>query len=165
MKRTRFLLVLDTILLVAIILLIEPRFTDLPIHEWLGIAAIPLILLHLLLGWGWIVATARRLAVKGAWRSKINALLNTALFVSFVITVFSGIMTSFIALPSLGIPARNFESWQVLHNQWSVYLQVLAGLHVALNWGWIVGAVKRHVLARPTQRSEAALGALEAAES
>ena len=165
MKRTRFLLVLDTILLLSIILLIEPRFTDLPIHEWLGIAVIPLILIHLLLGWRWIVTTWTRLAVKGAWRSKINALLNTALFVSFVITVFSGVMTSFIALPSLGIPARNFEPWQALHNQWSVYLQVLAGLHVALNWGWIVGAVKRHVLARPTARSEAALGALEAAES
>jgi hypothetical protein len=165
MKRSRFLLLLDTVLFISIVLLIEPRFAGLTVHEWLGLVIIPLILLHILLGWRWIATIWARLSIKGAWRSRINALLNTALFISFVITVFSGLMTSFIALPSLGIPARNYEGWALLHNRWSVYLQVLAGLHVALNWGWITGAVKRHVLGRPNPWSDPALDPLEPAES
>jgi hypothetical protein len=44
----------------------------------------------------------------------------------------------------------------------SSYVQILAGLHIAMNWGWIVGAVRRVVLARPTARGDAALGALAA---
>lgn len=165
MKRTRFLLILDTILFLSIVLLIEPRFAGLAVHEWLGLAIIPLIVIHLLYAWPWIATMAKRLRVKGAWRLRINVLLNSALFISFVVTVFSGVMTSFIALPSLGVPVGDYARWQPLHNQWSVYLQVLAGLHIALNWGWIVGAVRRHVLACPAPRDEAALGALEPVES
>lgn len=95
MKRTRFLLVLDTILFVALVLLIEPRLAVLAVHEWLGLAVIPLIVVHLLYAWRWIAASLARLGVKGAWRLRVNAVLNTALFVAFTVATFSGLMTSF----------------------------------------------------------------------
>lgn len=160
MKRTKFLLVLDTILFVAIILLIEPRFAGLAIHEWLGLAVIPLILVHLLYAWRWIAATLPRLGATGAWRLRVNVVLNTALFIAFTVATFSGLMTSFVALPALGIAPGNYGTWLRLHNQWTLYVQMLAGLHLAVNWNWIVGAVRRVVLARPTARGDAALGAL-----
>jgi len=50
-------------------------------------------------------------------------------------------MTSFVALPALGIAPRNFEGWRILHNQSEAYLEVLAALHVAMNWSWIANAV------------------------
>lgn len=157
MKRTRFLLILDTILLVALALLIEPRFAGLTVHEWLGLAVAVPIVVHLLFAWPWLTMTLARLCVKGAWRLRINALLNALLFVTFVVTLFSGVMTSFIALPALGIAPGDYQAWGRIHGQWSLYVQLLAGLHIALNWNWIVGAVRRHVLARPSARGDAAL--------
>jgi len=159
MKRTRFLLILDTILFVSLAVLIEPR-TSLTVHEWLGLTFIPLVVVHLLFAWQWIATTLARLGARGAWRLRINAVLNLALFVTFVVSAFSGVMTSFIVLPGLGIMSANFGRWTLLHNEWTVYFEVIAGLHVAMNWNWIVGAVRRHVLARPSARGDAAIEAI-----
>ena len=160
MNQTKFLLFLDTVLFLALVQLTEPHFSGLAVHEWLGIAIIPLIIVHLIYGWRWIAATLARLSVKGAWRLRVNFVLNMALFIAFTVATFSGLMTSFIALPALGIAPGDYARWLVLHNQWTVYVQILVGLHIALNWNWIVGAVRRVVMARSPERSEAALSAL-----
>ena len=149
MGRTRFLLTLDTFLFLALILLLAPGFSGLGVHEWLGLAITPVIVVHILYGWRWIAATFVRLGAKQAWRPRFNFLLNILLFIAFTVVAFSGVMTSLIALPALGIAAGNFEGWRTLHNDSFGYVLVLAALHVALNWGWITNAVRRHVLTRP----------------
>ena len=151
MKRTRFLLMLDVILFVSLIVLSEPRFEGLALHEWIGLAVIPLVAVHILFGWRWIVTTMSRLIRRNAWRLRVNAVLNIFLFVAFVVTMFSGAMTSFIALPALGIPAHNFEGWRVLHKQWEVYLEISVALHLALNWSWIANTVGGLVRTRPNE--------------
>jgi hypothetical protein len=158
MKRLRTLLILDTLLLLALIVLMEPR-SSLTVHEWLGLAVTIPIVIHLLLAWTWITTTLQRLMAKGAWRLRINALLNTSLFIAFVVTIVSGTMASVIVLPSLGLSYYD-ESWRELHNQWSLYFQLLAGLHLAMNWGWITGTVRRLVLKRPSARGDAAIAAV-----
>jgi len=155
MNRTRFLLVLDTVLFLSLLQSLEPRFEGLALHEWLGLAFAPLIVVHLLYAWRWIATVIVRLAAKGAWRSRVNALLNTLLFITFVVTVFSGAMTSFVALPALGIAPGKFEGWRRLHNEWETYLEILVGLHIAMNLSWIVGSVRRHVLAPLTGLGDA----------
>ena len=141
MTRTRIMLVLDSILFLLLALLLEPRFEGLALHEWIGLAIIPLIVVHILFGWGWIATSMVRLFRPGLWRLRVNALLNLLLFVALVVTCFSGVMTSFVALPALGIAPRNFEGWRILHNRSEAYLEVLAALHVAMNWSWIANAV------------------------
>jgi cytochrome b len=153
---------LDTILFVSVVLLVAPGFSGLPIHEWLGLAVMPLIVVHILYGWRWIAATLLKLGEKRAWRSRVNFLLNTLQFIAFTVTIFSGAMTSFIVLPALGIAPGNFENWRTLHNQWSNVVLILAALHIAMNWSWIAGMVRRHVLARPTAQGDAAVGTLAA---
>src|SRR6185312_741441 len=111
LNRTRFLLLLDTVLFLALVQLIEPRFAGLAVHEWLGIAIVPLIVVHLIYAWRWIAATLARLGVKGAWRLRINFLLNMTLFIAFTVATFSGLMTSFVALPALGIAPGNYARW------------------------------------------------------
>ena len=162
MKRTRFLLVLNLILFVLLILSVEPRFEGLAVHEWLGLALIPLIAVHILCGWPWIAKTLVRLGSKGSWRLRANAFLNLLLFVVFAVTVFSGAMTSFIALPAVGIAPGNFERWRLLHNQWEVFLEIFAALHVAMNGNWIVNTVRRHMLLPLVGRIDAVRGALAA---
>jgi hypothetical protein len=159
MKRLRTLLILDTILLLALIVLMEPR-SSLTVHEWLGLAVIVPLVMHLLFAWQWIATTLARLAAKGAWRLRINAVLNTALFIALVVTILSGTMASLVVLPSLGVVSYYDESWRRLHNDWSLYFQLLAGLHLAMNWSWILGTVRRLLLRRPTARGDAAIAAV-----
>ena len=163
MKRLRLLLVLDTTLLIALAILMVPR-SSLGLHEWLGLAVVAAVILHLLFAWQWMSTALQRLGAKGAWRLRVNILLNVLLFITFVVTLYSGVMASVIAVPALGIVMPdNTEGWKRLHNEWSDYLQLLAGLHLAMNWGWIVGTVRRQLLKRPNARGDAAI-ALVAAE-
>jgi len=160
-KRLRRLLILDTILLVTLIILMVPS-SSLAVHEWLGFAVIPPVVLHLLLAWQWITSALARLVVKGAWRLRVNALLNTLLFIAFVVALFSGVMTSVIALPALGIHVTYDESWLRLHNSWANNFLILAGFHLAMNWNWIDGTVRRLMWGRPTVRGDAAIAAVAA---
>ena len=141
MTRTKVMLVLDIILFLLLAMLLEPRFEGLALHEWIGLAIIPLIVVHMLFGWVWIATSMVRLLRPGMWRLRVNALLNLLLFVALVVTCFSGVMTSFVALPALGVAPHNFEGWRILHNRSEAFLEVLAALHVAMNWTWIANAV------------------------
>ena len=160
MKRLRFLLILDTILLVALLVLMVPD--PLALHEWLGLAVIAIAVIHLLFAWQWIATALPRLRAKGAWRLRVNVLLNALLFYAFVVAMFSGVMESVIALPKLGIPMAPDHNWPLLHNKWANYFQFLAGLHLAINWNWIVGTVRRLVFKRPTARGDASIAAVAA---
>lgn len=142
-KRTRILLILDSFLFLALVFLAEPQSGGLTVHEWLGLAVTVPIIVHLLLAWRWITALPSRLRAPDAWRLRFNALLNSALFVAFTITVFSGAMTSFVALPALGIAPGDFEGWRLLHRQAEAFLEIAVGLHVAMNGSWIVHALGR----------------------
>jgi hypothetical protein len=164
MKRLRFLLILDTFLLVTLVILWVPQ-SSLPVHEWLGLAVIPVAVIHLLFGWQWIATAMPRLLAKGAWRLRVNFLINLLLFYAFVVAMFSGVMASVIALPWLGIPMASDQNWQQMHNKWANnYFPLLAGLHLAMNWNWIVGTVRRLVLKRPDARGDAAIAAVAAEE-
>jgi hypothetical protein len=148
MTRTRILLVLDSVLFVSLLLSLEPRFEGLALHEWLGLAFAPLVVIHIVYAWRWIAMSFGRLRTAGAWRLRLNLALNTLLFIALVVTVFSGVMTSFVALPALGIAPGPAAGWRRLHNEWETYLEILVGLHIALNWNWIMGAVRRQFPAR-----------------
>lgn len=161
MKRLRFLLILDTILLVTVLVLMVPD--PLALHEWLGVAVIPIAVIHLLFAWQWIATALPRLLAKGAWRLRVNVLLNALLFYAFVVALFSGVMESAIALPKLGIPTMaSDQNWAQLHNKWANNFQILAGLHLAINWNWIAGTLRRLVFKRPTARGDAAIAAVAA---
>lgn len=161
MKRLRFLLILDTFLLVALVILWVPD--PIILHEWLGLALIPVVVIHLLFGWQWITTAIPRLLAKGAWRLRINVLLNLLLFCAFVVAMFSGVMESVVALPWLGVTMVSDQNWQNLHNRWgNEIFPLLAALHLAMNWNWIVGAVRRLVFNRPDARGDAAIAAVAA---
>src|SRR5690348_15468614 len=131
MKRTRLLLFLDTALFAALFLLLLPRTSGLVIHEWLGVAVIPFIILHLLWAWHWIAGALKRVAAKGAWRLRVNVLLNLALFIAFVVTTFTGVMTSFVVLPAFGIAPGDYAGWLRLHNLWRNLVLLFITIHIA----------------------------------
>ena len=137
---------LDVALLVSICALETVPFTGLVIHEWLGLAIVAMIFAHLLLSWSWIASHSRRWFARQSFRSRINYLLNLSLFGAVTAVIFSGIVISQKVIPALTkakiAPDMDWR-WDTVHNQFSNYVLVLAGLHLALNWDWALAAGRR----------------------
>jgi hypothetical protein len=136
---------LDVTLVVSVCVLQTVRFTGLVLHEWLGLAMVGMVLAHLLLSWTWIATQSRRLIVERSLRSRINYLINLALFAAVTAVIFSGILISQKAIPTLSgaraAPEMDWR-WDNLHNQFSVAALILSGFHVAINWDWLLAVVQ-----------------------
>ena len=153
MGRTRFLLILDSLLFVGTLVLQVVRLTGLTLHEWIGIAIAVPLLVHLILQWQWITTTWRRAIAEKRRRSQFNFLLNALLFVFMTLAIFSGILASEVVTPHLTLAAGRTAAWSDVHSFATNTLVGLVGLHVALNWRWIVNATRLHVLRPLTGRS------------
>jgi cytochrome b len=134
---------LDATLLVSICALQTVRFTGLVLHEWLGLAMVGMVLAHLVFAWSWIASQSRRFFTLQSIRARINYLLNLGLFSAVTAVIFSGILISQKAIPTLtgtkAAPDMDWR-WDTLHNQFSVIVLMLVGFHLAINWEWVLAA-------------------------
>jgi len=134
---------LDLTLLASVCALQTVSFTGLVLHEWLGLAMVGMVLAHLLLAWSWIASQSGRLFAVQSVRARINYLLNLSLFAAVTAVIFSGILISQKAIPALtgtkAAPDMDWR-WDTLHNQFSQFVLLLAGFHLAINWDWALAA-------------------------
>jgi hypothetical protein len=135
---------LDVTLLVSVSALQTVSWTGLVVHEWLGLAMVGMVFAHLLLAWRWIASQSRCFfTVRLSARARINYLLNLALFAGVVAVIFSGILISQQAIPALtgmnAAPDMDWR-WDTLHNRFSDGVILLSGLHLAINWDWLLAA-------------------------
>lgn len=143
---------LDAILLVAFLIATAPRFSGIPIHEWLSIAFAAAIVIHLLLHWQWIVATIKRFFQRMNSQQRINFVLNVLLFIAMTIIIVTGLMISRVALPLFGISTVRGGIWRQLHSLATDAAVIIVGLHVAMHWQWIWNAIKRYLIKPVTSR-------------
>lgn len=141
--RRRFVVYLDTTLLIIFILLLSPRMTGLALHEVLGIIFFIPIIIHLLIAWPWIQNTTRKFFKTATRRTRFNFFLNTILFILLITELVSGFIISQVVLPNLGMNTINDRSWRSVHNMPLNFVVLFAGLHIAINWRWIVAAFKK----------------------
>jgi len=133
---------LDVMLLVSVFALQTVPFTGLILHEWLGLAMVAMVFAHLLLSWSWIASQSRRWFAVSA-RARINYVLNLSLFATVTAAIFSGILISQKAVPALTGTKAAVEMdwhWDSLHIQFSGYMLLLSGFHLAINWEWALAA-------------------------
>jgi len=149
--RRRFIICLDTTLLVIFILLLSPRMTGLALHEVLGFIFFIPIIIHLLIAWPWIQKATKKFFKTANRRTRFNFLLNAILFILVITELVSGFIISEVVLPNLGIDTINDRSWRAAHNLPLNFVVLFTGLHIAMNWGWIVAAFKKK-LSTPKQR-------------
>ncbi|MBI5352521.1 MAG: DUF4405 domain-containing protein [Chloroflexi bacterium] len=144
-KTNRIKLLLDLTTFVAFLIAMDPRSLGIAVHEWLTIALAGTIVVHLLLNWGWIVEVTKRLFAKGKGLngSRVNYILNWAMFIDGVLIMLSGIMISQAVMPSMGIVLPESFGWRGLHSFSTNLFMLGLGLHVALHWNWIVSTSKR----------------------
>jgi hypothetical protein len=141
-------LLVDTGILIAMLVAMEPRFSGVAIHEWLSVALAATIVVHLVLHWKWIVEVGGRFFRKLWHSSRLKFVIDALLFVDFIAVMLSGILISRAVLPALGITLGQVGmTWRSLHSLSADAVILLVGLHFALNWGWVVSTVKRLVIA------------------
>ncbi|MCU1399513.1 MAG: hypothetical protein JWN62_2622 [Acidimicrobiales bacterium] len=147
--RTRLDFWLDSVLLVAFALDYSFQFTGLSIHEWIGLGFGIALLVHITLHWEWVLRTTKRLFGRLAGRERIRWIVDFALLFVMTLCVASGVLISRSALPALGIRPAAGAFWTGLHTTSADVTVALVGLHVALNWRWIL-TVGRRILRRNT---------------
>jgi hypothetical protein len=137
---------LDVMLLVSVCALQDVPATGLVLHEWLGLALVAMVFAHLLLAWSWIATQSRRMFAAHTVRERINYFINLSLFACVTAVIFSGVLISQTAIPTLTgtktSPGLDWH-WDSLHNRFSQHLLLLSGLHLAINWDWVLAAIKR----------------------
>ena len=134
----------DGAIFAGFLLATDPHATGQTIHEWLGLAFGAGIITHLLLHWKWIVNVVRRFFSKLPGQVRINALLNSLLFIAMTLIIFSGIMISKVVLSTFGLSGSHDAIWRWLHTSATNVTLIIVGLHVALHWKWIVSTIKRY---------------------
>ena len=151
--------IVDLAIFIGFLLALDPRTTGIAIHEWLTIAGTMAIILHLLLNWNWIAGLTRRFFRKVAAKSRINCILNWLFFIDGVLVMLTGIMISEVVLPLFGIQAPRGSIWRQLHSLTADLSLFILGLHLALNWTWVVSIIERYIIHpitkdRPRKRIE-----------
>jgi cytochrome b561 len=148
-NRVAFLVCLDTAMLLLVCVLEPIKFTGLEWHQWLGFALCPLVLLHVVMQWQWFVTQFQAMGRHGGYRVRLSALLNLALFALMAAVLFSGVFASRQSTALIGESAGRVRLWHEVHGWLNFVLVVFVGLHLALNWDWILAALRRKRPRRP----------------
>jgi hypothetical protein len=141
-------LLIDTGIFFAFLVVMSPNFSGIAVHEWLSLALAAAVVVHLLLHWKWIVGVGARFFKKLWHASRLKFVVDALMFVAFVAVMLSGLLISKSALPALGLPmVEASRVWRMLHSASADVSVLLVGLHFALNWDWVVGMLRRYVIA------------------
>jgi hypothetical protein len=76
-------------------------------------------------------------------RVRMNASLNALLLVLMSAVLFSGVLNSRQAVSMVGEHFGSVRVWREIHNWLNFTLLVWVGLHLGLNWDWILGVLTR----------------------
>jgi len=145
-SQTKTKLWLDILIFIAFLVTMDPHSSGIAIHEWLSLAMIATLTIHLLLSWDWIVEISTRFLGKVGSQNRINYVLNWLLFIDGTMIMISGIMISEVALPIMGIQLPAGFAWRRLHDMSANIGLILLGLHTALHWSWIVNAFNKYLI-------------------
>lgn len=147
-------LLIDGLLASGFLVLMSVPLTGLALHEWIGVGLLVVVLVHLLSQWDWTMSTSRRLLGTLTGRLRFTYVLNWLLFVAVTLVMVSGLAISEVALPRLGIVVGRGGPpvWRLIHTLSANAILVLSGIHLGLNWRWVMNAV-RQIGGRTRRRS------------
>ena len=144
-SQTKIKLVIDIIIFFIFLIAMDPHSSGITVHEWLAVSALAAIVVHLLLSWDWIIQITKRFTSKMNGQTRINYILNWAMFVDVTLVMLSGLAISRSFMPSIGIALPENFAWRSLHDLSANLFILLLGLHTALHWNWVVDTFKRYI--------------------
>src|SRR5262245_18031939 len=93
--------------------------------------------------WQWFVTQFRAMGRRGGPRVRLGGVLNLLLFVLMAAVLFSGVFASRQSTALIGESAGRVRLWHEVHGWLNFVLVVFVGLHLALNWDWVLAALRR----------------------
>jgi hypothetical protein len=156
-RRSRFFI--DIALLIGLLVANDPARTGLAIHEWLSIALIVPVLVHLVINWEWTVHVTKRFFERLLSVSRLNLVVDVALFVATVAVMVSGLAVSSVVTGFLGVGNAANALWVAVHATSASATIVLLLTHFALHGGWFVATVSAMLDGRAGSGRAAAFGA------
>ena len=125
----------DLLMVVALVALMAYAVTGQAVHEWLGVAAFLLFVLHHLLNLNWFRALG-----KGKYTAPriLQTALVLLLFLCMLAQMVSGVAMSRHALPFLNVPISTSTA-RLLHLACGYWSFVLVSVHLGLHWSVFLG--------------------------
>ena len=152
--RTRLLL--DLAMFGVLLVAYNPAWSGLAVHEWLSVAVIVPLLLHLVVNWEKVLRVVSTFAERLLHASRLDLVVDTVLFVATVIVMVSGLMISQVAARAVGITIAPASIWVSVHS-WSADLTIaLLLVHFVLHWRWVYNVSLRLAGRRGAARSASA---------
>jgi hypothetical protein len=145
-NKTLVNLFLDIGICLAFLLAMAPRFTGVPVHEWLSIALALVALVHVVLHWDWIVGVAPQFFARLFHESRLNFFVDLVFFLAFIMIMVSGFAISKVALPLFGISMPFSTVWKMAHKVSADVGLVALSIHCGLHAKWIAQNAKRYIL-------------------
>jgi hypothetical protein len=139
----KFRYVMDTLLLISFMLVSAPQATGIPLHEWLSLFFIIPFVVHLLLHWDWVTRSFGRLFANITARERFNIVWDYLLYIMMLLVFVSGFLVSVALLPALNISLNIQDFWSKIHHDSATFIMPMLGVHLALNFSWIIKLTKR----------------------
>lgn len=139
----KFRYVMDIVLLVSFMLVSAPQAAGVPLHEWFSLFFIIPFSIHLLLHWDWIQRSFNRLVSNISGRERFNIVWDYLIYLMMLLVFVSGFLVSVALLPALNLSLNIQDFWSKIHHDSATIIMPMLGVHLALNFGWIVKLSKR----------------------
>lgn len=149
-------LLLDCLMLGAFVASYRPAWTGFSLHEWLSLALVVPVLVHLVVNWDWVVRIVRRFYSKLRATNRLNLVVDVALFLSVVTVMLSGLLVSEAIMGLFGVAGTEEGIWYRMHSLSADAVILTVAAHVMLHLRWMVRAARRRVARRPGAGSGAA---------
>lgn len=148
-------LAVDAVVLVAYAAVANPALTGIGLHEWLGLGALLVLVVHAALHAGWVAETVRALRSDPAPSRIGNLAVDALAFVALAACVVSGLLVSGDVLPAFGWYAEGYYFWDPLHAVSAKVLLALLFVHVVVHAKWIAAWFRKGKAGRLGGREEA----------
>ena len=136
-------LVVDFAALAVCVVVMNPAWSGVGFHEWIGLAFFAAILVHCVLHVDWTADAISGIARRTSTARLGSFALAVLLVVSSAVAMVSGILISGAVLPALGLYVDGYYFWDPLHAiSAKVFLAVLI-IHVVAHWKWLFGFFRR----------------------
>ncbi len=143
MSKMKINFFLDFLILIVYLIIMEPLFTGISLHEWIGLGLGIAFVVHIILHWKWVVECTKRLFTKLPSKTKLNYLLNLLLLIGSIFIILSSFaIARTIDFSWLGFGAYNF-TWFQVHVASSFFVLIIIAIHLGLHWQWTMNAFKK----------------------
>lgn len=132
------------LLVISLFLMDQRSLFGMWFHEWAGLIVCLFYILHMILNWGWIKESTKRLFGRMNGKARLNYIMNLLLLVGYALIIISGMAIGrTIDFSWMGFDPQNRMIYRSMHASVSMLVIILMGIHLGLHWDWVLARFKR----------------------